>query len=171
MSDHRHFTVLPSGSVFKLFRQDASHPEVPLDRAVQEARDAVPHHAIRIPHHTAPKRCMLGSLKTAKGDNLTKYMPGELGLVHGGVLILDDLSEWPRSVIALIGRVFAQGMFRLSDSNTETDVIMEIPSRFAVYATQPAFNESLPAALRDMQTRRTDENLRMLTGTLIGGKE
>ena len=55
----------------------------------------------RAPHHTCSKAGLLGTLRDG-----WRWTPGELSLAHGGVLLLDEITEWtPAALRAIEGCV------------------------------------------------------------------
>ncbi len=53
---------------------------------------------LRAPHHTASETAIRGSVRSG---------PGELSLAHGGVLLLDDIADFPAHVLQAIHRARA----------------------------------------------------------------
>ena len=60
----------------------------------------------RAPHHSASAAALLGGGANPK--------PGELSLAHGGVLFLDELTEFPRALLDQLRQPLEEGAVRLS---------------------------------------------------------
>lgn len=76
----------------------------------------------RAPHHTISRIGLVG------GSN--KLVPGEISLAHGGILFLDELSEFSRSTIELLRQPLEDGEITLSKSQGSTTY----PARFIFVA-------------------------------------
>ena len=63
----------------------------------------------RAPHHTISAAALFGG-----GTGIAR--PGELSLAHRGVLFLDELFEWPRSVVEALRQPLEDGVVRVSRS-------------------------------------------------------
>jgi len=80
----------------------------------------------RSPHHSATAAALLGG-----GAN---PRPGELSLAHGGVLFLDELTEFPRAVLDQLRQPLEEGVIWLSRAK----IRCRFPSRVTlVAATNP----------------------------------
>ena len=83
----------------RLFRGDGS---------MRTARAAAGARRIRAPHHTSSVPSIQGRLYKDREDRLT-YMPGEIGLAQGGMLILHDLPEFQRVAIEAVAEALREG--------------------------------------------------------------
>lgn len=61
---------------------------------------------LRIPHPFSSFQTMLGG-----GPEV---MPGEVTLAHGGVLVLQDIHDWPKSLVEAVGRVHEDGDVKIA---------------------------------------------------------
>jgi len=78
----------------------------------------------RAPHHTAPAVAVYGRLLGHR------WQPGELSLTHGGVLFLDELPEFSKSVLEGLSQVLqAKVVVLVSGANR-----LEIPADFTLVA-------------------------------------
>lgn len=69
--------------------------------------DRVP--PFRAPHHTVSAAALFGG-----GSGVAR--PGEMSLAHRGVLFLDELFEWPRSVVEALRQPLEDGVVRVARS-------------------------------------------------------
>jgi len=69
----------------------------------------VRHRPYRAPHHTCSAPAMVGGGLRAK--------PGELSLAHNGILFLDELPEFPRSVLESLRQPLETGTVTVSRAN------------------------------------------------------
>ncbi|GIU83919.1 MAG: ATP-dependent protease [Acidimicrobiales bacterium] len=81
----------------------------------------------RAPHHTASRVAMVGG-------GGTRVMPGEVSLAHRGVLFLDELAEFPGSVLETLRQPIEEGVVRIVRARESVC----FPARFMlVGATNP----------------------------------
>jgi magnesium chelatase family protein len=90
----------------------------------------------RAPHHTSSRVAIAGG-----GSNAMR--PGEVTLAHGGVLFLDEMAEFPRSVLDVLRQPLEEGEARIARAN----INLSLPARFLlVGATNPCpCGEGLPS--------------------------
>jgi magnesium chelatase family protein len=77
---------------------------------------------LRSPHHTASSAALIGG-----GGGLR---PGEVSLAHHGVLFLDELPEFPRSVLEVLREPLETGVVCISRAARQA----EFPARFQLVA-------------------------------------
>ncbi len=81
----------------------------------------------RAPHHTA-------SLVSMVGGGTAAMRPGEISLAHGGILFLDELGEFPPSVVDALRQPLEEGVVRVSRARAT----VTMPSRvLLIAATNP----------------------------------
>lgn len=79
---------------------------------------------VRSPHHTTSSVALVG------GGSIPR--PGEISLAHRGVLFLDELPEFPRSVLEALRQPLEDGVVTVSRSKST----FTFPARFVLVAAQ-----------------------------------
>ena len=74
----------------------------------------------RAPHHTASAAALVGGGRDA--------MPGEISKAHNGVLFLDELPEFPRTVLEALRQPMEDGVVRVARVGAQC----EYPARFSL---------------------------------------
>lgn len=77
----------------------------------------------RSPHHTASKIALTGGGSAAR--------PGEISFAHNGVLFLDELPEYPRSVLEILRQPLEDGIISVSRISRT----VEYPANFMLIAS------------------------------------
>ncbi len=76
----------------------------------------------RAPHHTASSIALIGG-------GSARLQPGEISLAHAGVLFLDELAEFPPSVLDALRQPLEEGVVRLSRADAQGRAAGSLPSR------------------------------------------
>ena len=77
----------------------------------------------RAPHHTASRAAIIGGGK--------EIQPGEISLSHNGVLLLDEMPEFPRSTIEALRQPLEEGIITIARAEEN----VTFPARFTLIAT------------------------------------
>lgn len=111
----------------------------------------------RSPHHTS-------SVVAVVGGGSSTMRPGEISLAHGGVLFLDELGEFPVSVLDALRQPLEEGVVHVARAGVRA----RLPARFLlVGATNPCpCGGGGPGACECDETRR-ERYLRRLSGPLL----
>lgn len=73
----------------------------------------------RSPHHTSTKQAIVGG-----GSHVIR--PGEVSLAHGGVLFLDEMAEFPRTVLDTLRQPLEDGSLQIARAHA----VVTLPARF-----------------------------------------
>lgn len=114
--------------------------------------------AFRSPHHSATEVSMVGG-----GSEWLR--PGEVSLAHRGVLFLDELGEFPVSVLEALRQPLEDGVVHISRARTSAD----LPARFLLVAAMnpcPCGEGSMTGACRCSEPARA-RYARRLSGPLL----
>ncbi|WP_028116536.1 YifB family Mg chelatase-like AAA ATPase [Ferrimonas senticii] len=144
-------SLLPPLSVEHGLEVAAIHSVAGLSRAPQQLRQR----PFRAPHHSSSAASLVG------GGSIPQ--PGEISLAHHGVLFLDELPEFPRSVLDNLREPLESGQVVISRANAK----LQFPARFQLIAAMnPSPSGELGSASRDSpeQIRRY---LARLSGPLL----
>ena len=107
---------------------------------------------VRCPHHTASASAMVGVGSVPR--------PGEVSLAHGGVLFLDEVAEFPRSVLEALREPLEDGFVTVSRARGS----VRFPARTLLVA---AMNPTARGDLRVGGVAAMDRYLERLSGPVI----
>lgn len=88
-----------------------------------EIHNIISNRPFRAPHHTASKTSLIGGGVRAK--------PGEISLAHLGVLLLDEIPEYPRNVLEALRQPLEDKIVSITRANART----VFPADFLLVAT------------------------------------
>ena len=109
---------------------------------------------VRTPHHTASAPAIVG------GGAIPK--PGEISLAHRGVLFLDELAEFPRSVLETLRQPMEDHIVTIARSHSA----VRFPASFMlVGAMNPTPKGDMPTS--EVGKRAMDKYLSKLSGPLL----
>lgn len=112
----------------------------------------------RAPHHGVSAVALIGGGSTA-------MRPGEIGLAHGGVLFLDELGEFPATVLDALRQPLEDGIVRVSRSRGS----ITYPAQFLLVAAMnpcPCGDAGVPGDCRCSAAARA-RYARRLSGPLL----
>jgi len=113
---------------------------------------------LRAPHHSATEVSLVGG-----GSHHLR--PGEISLAHGGVLFLDEVAEFPASVLDAMRTPLEEGRVRVARANLRVSV----PARVLLVAAMnpcPCGGDGGPGACRCLPSARARYG-RHLSGPLL----
>lgn len=111
----------------------------------------------RAPHHSS-------SLVSLVGGGTSSLRPGEASCSHGGVLFLDELGEFPRSVLDSLRQPLEEGVVRVARARLS----VTLPARFLlVAATNPCPCGGGPPGACCCDDTSRQRYLRRLSGPLL----
>jgi magnesium chelatase family protein len=112
----------------------------------------------RAPHHGATEVSLVGG-------GSAWLRPGEISLAHGGVLFLDELAEFPATVLDALRQPLEEGVVRVRRARSAVD----FPARFVLVGAMnpcPCGEGSVPGACRCTEAARARYE-RRLSGPLL----
>jgi magnesium chelatase family protein len=112
-------TILPSLTAAEALEVTAIHSVAGM---LDAASGAVTRRPFRAPHHSISTAGLVGGGSTPR--------PGEVSLAHHGVLFLDELLEFPRSVLEALRQPMEDGTVTISRASAS----LRFPARFALAA-------------------------------------
>src|SRR5512146_236049 len=142
-------TILPPLTLEEALETTKIHSIVGL---LQPGQALITHRPFRAPHHTASDAGLLGG-------NINPT-PGEISLAHNGVLFLDELPEFKRSVLETLRQPLEEGRVTISRAAGT----MTFPSQFMLVA---AMNPT-PDAKTPGEARSTPREIQNYLGRISG---
>jgi len=121
---------------------------------LNSGRSLVTHRPFRAPHHTASAPALIG------GGSIPK--PGEVSLAHHGVLFLDELPEFSRTVLETLRQPLEDGVVTIARAHSS----IRFPARFMLVA---AMNPTPGGdfATDESSQREMDRYLSRISGPLV----
>ena len=120
---------------------------------VPKGQPLVAQRPVRAPHHTASGAAIIG------GGIVPR--PGEVSLAHHGVLFLDEMPEFPRSVLETLRQPLEDGQVTIA----RAQATMRFPARFMlVAAMNPTPKGNKPTD--EVSQRQMDQYLSRISGPL-----
>ena len=145
-------TILPPLTLEEALETTKIHSIVGL---LSPGQALVTHRPFRAPHHTASDAGLLGG-------NINPT-PGEISLAHHGVLFLDELPEFKRSVLETMRQPLEEGLVTISRAAGT----MTFPSQFMlVAAMNPTPDGKMPGESRS-SPREIQNYLSRVSGPLL----
>ena len=112
------------------------------------------HRPVRTPHHTSSAVAMIG------GGTVPR--PGEVSLAHHGVLFLDEMAEFPRSVLETLRQPLEDGYVTIARAHSS----LRFPARFMlVGALNPTARGDMP--VDELGQRQMERYMSKISGPLI----
>lgn len=122
--------------------------------AVPKGQPLIASRPVRSPHHTASSAALIGGGMVPR--------PGEVSLAHHGVLFLDEMPEFPRTVLETLRQPLEDGVVTIARAHST----VRFPSRFMlVAAMNPTFKGDMSGNEQDQ--RAMQRYLSKLSGPLI----
>jgi len=115
----------------------------------------------RAPHHTCSRIGIFGRL------DMHRWTPGEVSLAHGGILFLDDLPEFSRSIIEGLREPLETGFVTLANSTN----VIKVPAKFRLIASAmlcPCGHRGMPSRSCDCPQSVVDRYLARIPQWLRG---
>ncbi len=121
---------------------------------IPRGQPLVTHRPVRSPHHTASSIALIGGGAVPR--------PGEVSLAHHGVLFLDEMPEFPRTVLETLRQPLEDGDVTIARAHSS----LKFPARFMlVAAMNPTPRGDKPAD--EVSHRAMERYLAKLSGPLI----
>lgn len=122
--------------------------------AVPKGQPLIAERPVRAPHHTASSAALIG------GGMIPR--PGEVSLAHHGVLFLDEMPEFPRTVLETLRQPLEDGVVTIARAHST----VKFPSRFMlVAAMNPTPKGDMSGSEHDQ--RQMQRYLSKISGPLI----
>ena len=145
-------TILPPLTLEEALETTKIHSIVGL---LKPGQALVTQRPFRSPHHTASDAGLLGG-------NINPS-PGEISLAHNGVLFLDELPEFKRSVLETLRQPIEEGLVTISRAAGT----MTFPSRFMLVAAMNPTPDGKMAAESRSSPREIQSYLGRVSGPLL----